>query len=152
MTKIISTGIIALLLVFGVSGTASAQFTPSPNAPVLYNQSGQVVNGFNSTTGGLNAGTYYTATGQERYYFPNGTYYDPSIRQYGGSIIYPNSPGPAGVVVTPGTGGGGGTFTPGVPNTGAGGDSILTWLALIVSGAAAITGIAYLARRRTSLS
>ncbi|MDP3962673.1 MAG: hypothetical protein Q8Q03_02295 [bacterium] len=156
MKKIISTAVIALLVMMGVSQGVSAQtYTPSPNAPVLYNQSGQVVNGFNTSTGGLNAGTYYTAQGNERYYFPNGTYYDPATQQYGGNIIYPNVPGPAGVVVNPGTGTGGtggGVFTPGVPDTGAGGGALLTWISLLASGLIVATGVTYILRRRTSLS
>ena len=146
MRKIISIGIIALLIIVGVSQTASAQFAQSPLSPVLYNQNGQVVNGFNSATGALIAGTYYTQTGVERYYFPNGTYYQPSAQLYGGTIVYPNAPGPAGVVVNPGV------FTPGVPNTGAGGNSMLMWSLLGLSAVVVVGGIAYTARRRESAS
>jgi hypothetical protein len=42
------------------------------------------------------------------------------------------------------------TTTPGVPNTGSGGDAALNWLLLGVSGAAVLGGVAYLTARPRS--
>ena len=60
--------------------------------PVIYNQSSQAVN---VGTGYLAAGIYYlpTANSTQNHaieYYGNGTYYDPSILQYGGSVRNPN--------------------------------------------------------------
>jgi hypothetical protein len=111
--------------------------------PVLYDQSGHAVN--NGTTA-LPAGYYFLQPGvsnSQVYYYGNGTYYNPSIGQYGGSIGNPNGTSGAllGYASSPTTV----AAAPGVPNTGAGGASPVSWAILIASGAAVLAGAAYLA-------
>ena len=65
--------------------------------PTIYNQSGSPVN---TGSGYLPAGYYYlgggaSTGGHQIEYYGNGTYYDPTIRQYGGSVHDQN--GTAGV-------------------------------------------------------
>jgi hypothetical protein len=65
--------------------------------PALYNSNGSQANG---STGYLNSGYYYlsnnpSASGSQVQYYGNGTYYNPNIGQYGGSVTNPN--GTAGV-------------------------------------------------------
>jgi hypothetical protein len=110
--------------------------------PALYNQFGQQVN--NQNVAPFAAGIYYLQPNQTGLvnYYGNGTYYDPSMGVYGGSAV--NDPyGRAGValgyVVSAGT-----TFTPTVPNTGAGGDASVNWMLFIVSGVAVVAGGIYL--------
>jgi len=60
--------------------------------PALFNQNGTQVNATNSH---LLAGSYYlsnslSASGLPVQYYGNGTYYNPNIRQYGGSVNNPN--------------------------------------------------------------
>jgi hypothetical protein len=125
--------------------------------PVLYDQSGNAVNTGSGTT--LSAGWYYTQPGgnasQQVYYYGNGTYYDPTTRMYGGSTQNPS--GASGFVI-PATGGTGttgtgtgtgttgtgtGTVTPGVPNTGAGGDALLNWMLLLSAAGLLGAGVVY---------
>lgn len=122
--------------------------------PVLYNQSGQAMNV--NTTGPLAAGYYYLGTGgtHQVYYYGNGTYYDPSSGTYGGSAVNdPNgtsgvSLGYSSAVTAPGYVTSGSSNTPGVPNTGAGGDATATWITLAISGLIVAGGATYLVRTR----
>jgi hypothetical protein len=117
-----------VVLAAGMSGV-QAQNVTGTLMPVLYDQSGDEVN---TASGTLSAGWYYTQpsgnTNQQVYYYGNGTYYDPVTRTYGGSVLNPS--GRAGFVITSTTPPPIPT-TPGVPNTGAGGDALLNWLLLI---------------------
>lgn len=120
--------------------------------PVLYNANGQAVNV--NTTGPLAAGYYYLGTGasQQVYYYGNGVFYNPSTGVYGGSAVYdPN--GTAGValgysteVTSPSSVTT--TNTPGVPNTGAGGEATATWVTLILAALVVAGGVAYLVTTR----
>jgi hypothetical protein len=109
-----------------------------------------------NTTGPLAAGYYYLATGAQHqvYYYGNGVFYDPATGTYGGSAVY-DANGTAGVslgystaVTNPGyvTSTGSASGTPGVPNTGAGGDATATWVTLAIAGLVVIGGIAYLVK------
>lgn len=123
--------------------------------PVFYNAQGQQVNGAGSAA--LPAGYYYlqpNGQGQQVYYYGNGTYYDPSIGQYGGSVSNPNGTAGANLGYTNGTVGQyDNTTTPGVPNTGAGGGALAAWLTLILAGSAVVLGVMYLGwSRRNVLS
>lgn len=136
---------------------ASAQTTTASGVqavmPVLYNANSQPVNV--NTTGPLAAGYYYLSTGavQQVYYYGNGVYYNAATGVYGGSAV--NNPnGTAGValgystdVTSPTT-----VVTPGVPNTGAGGEAMATWITLIVAAVVVAGGVAYLviSRPRTA--
>ncbi len=130
--KYFSIAIVALLLTAFVIGEKVHAQTST--APVLYNQSGGTVDVYDSATDSLTPGWYYTDTGSPRYYYANGVYYDPASQSYGGSVLYPTADGPTGA------------FTPGVPNTGAGGTALLAWLGLLLSGVIAIAGAHYLTR------
>ncbi len=130
----------------GYTGTVGAMAT----MPTLYNSSGQPVNV--NTTGPLAAGYYYLAPGAQHqvYYYGNGVYYDPSTGTYGGSSVYdPN--GTAGVslgysaAVTSADYVSG---TPGVPNTGMGGEATATWITLVLAGLIVAGGVTYLVRTR----
>ena len=132
---------------------ASAQTTVSgvqAVTPVLYNASGQPVNV--NTTGPLAAGYYYLGTGatQQVYYYGNGVYYNPSTGVYGGSAV--NNPnGTSGVALgysTDVTNPASVTTTPGVPNTGAGGEATATWVTLILAALVVAGGVAYLVTTR----
>lgn len=135
------------MLVLGtlVPVVAMAQTYQAATMPVLYNSSGQAVNIGNTTA--LAAGYYSLSPGgQQVYYYGNGTFYNPSTETYGGSVTNPL--GTAGVnlgysvtVMSPDA-----TYaaTPGVPNTGAGGEALATWITLALSLAIAASGISYL--------
>jgi hypothetical protein len=143
--KYFAISLIALvaLLSGGVLATVNAQVYAT--MPTLYNQSGQVVN---NTTSYLPAGYYYiggapSMGGHQVQYYGNGTYYDPSIQQYGGSVSDPN--GTAGVslgyVSSVGT-------AVGLPNTGIGGSALFTWTAIIASILVVFLGVKFLATPR----
>ena len=112
-----------------MTNTGTTNTGGTDQTPLLYSQSGQVVN-----SGGTSepAGYYYNASGQQIYYYGNGTYYDPSTGTYGGQAFGTTASSAS---------------APGVPNTGAGGDAAYTWLALLVSAAIAAGGVLYLSRR-----
>jgi hypothetical protein len=118
--------------------------------PVLYNASGQPVNV--NTTGPLAAGYYYLGTGatQQVYYYGNGVFYNPGTGVYGGSAV--NDPnGTSGVALgysTDVTNPSSVTTTPGVPNTGAGGEATATWITLILAALVVAGGVAYLVTTR----
>ena len=118
--------------------------------PVLYNASGQPVN--TNTTGPLAAGYYYLGTGapQQVYYYGNGVYYTPATGVYGGSAV--NDPnGTSGVALgysTDDTNPTSVSTTPGVPNTGAGGEATATWITLILAALVVAGGVAYLVSTR----
>ncbi len=80
---------LTVLIGFGAVSLVHAQ--TATTMPVLYNQSGTAVN---TSSGYLPVGTYYLAGGTQIQYYGNGTFYNPSIQQYGGSIY--NSNGTAG--------------------------------------------------------
>lgn len=110
--------------------------------PTLYDQSGNPVN---TTNTHLQAGNYYLSTGGQHqvYYYGNGTYYDASIGQYGGSVSNPNGTSGAGLGYVNSTA----TVVasaPGVPNTGAGGDAPVTWAILVASALIVLIGAAAL--------
>ncbi len=90
----------------------------------------------------ITPGWDYSETGEPRYYYANGAYYDPLTQSYGGTVLYPEADGPSlsSEAFTPEI------FTPGVPNTGTGGRGLTVLLALLVSGGAAILGTYYLNR------
>jgi hypothetical protein len=56
--------------------------------PTLYNKNGVVVN----ANGGILPAGYYSLSpsGTQIYYYGNGTYYNPSVLMYGGSVTNPN--------------------------------------------------------------
>lgn len=133
----------ALIMAASLSWSALAQAQTASSMPVLYNSSGNTVN----TSGGtLSAGTYYlggtpSQGGHQVQYLGNGTYYDPTTLTYGGSVSDPN--GTAGVsfgYTVPST-------SPGIPNTGAGGNASTTWFVLIASAVVALGGMAYISRQ-----
>lgn len=131
----------------GYTGTMGAMAT----MPVLYNSSGQPVNV--NSTGALAAGYYYLAPGsqQQVYYYGNGVFYNPATGTYGGSSVYdPN--GTAGVSLGYSTAVTSPSYTtsgtPGVPNTGAGGEATATWITLILAGLIVAGGVTYLVRTR----
>ncbi len=136
---------------------ASAQTTVSgvqAVMPVLYNAAGQTVNV--NTTGPLAAGYYYLSPGavQQVYYYGNGVFYNAATGVYGGSAV--NNPnGTAGVALgysTDVTNPSSVTTTPGVPNTGAGGEAMATWITLVLAAVVVAGGVAYLviSRPRTA--
>jgi hypothetical protein len=138
------------------SPTPSPSPSPSPspmassgNSMILYTQSGAPIQTYNSSTNSLTPGWYYTSNGSPRYYYANGVYYDPATQTYGGSVLYPNANGPQTLAIsTTGSVAGSGSYTPGVPNTGAGGTALGAWLALIISALAAFGGVTYLIRSK----
>jgi len=115
--------------------------------PALFDQSGKQVNTASSSP--LQAGYYYLQGGDRVYYFGDGTYYDPTTQMYGGNVIDRN--GTAGVSFNYSTTNTGSNVamvsSPGVPNTGFGGNAENTWTALGLSGLIAVAGLAYLATR-----
>lgn len=129
--------------VFPISGASSPS---SGSMPVLYNSSGSALN--NSGANNMSAGWYYLSNGNQVYYYGNGTYYDPASGTYGGSISNPN--GTAGYVY-PMTGtsnvGSGAYTTPGVPNTGGGGNAGTNWALLAISALGAILGATYVGKQ-----
>ena len=153
---IVSTGAGLALLIAGALAPLGAFAQTSATMPALYNQSGAQVN--NGNTSALPAGYYFLQTGAQGtqvYYYGNGTYYDPSTGVYGGSVSDAN--GTAGALLnytSVGTTGTVSVTSPGVPNTGAGGNASMTWLALAISGAVLVGGASYLVMmaRRSHLS
>jgi hypothetical protein len=69
-----------VLVSAGVSASVHAQ---TYTTPVFYDQNGNAVNP-NGTA--EPAGYYYNSSGQQVYYYGNGTYYNPSTGTYGGSV------------------------------------------------------------------
>lgn len=136
------TGATLLASAIALPFAALAQ-TSQSMMPVLYNQNGAAVN--NGTTA-VPAGYYYLQPGvpsSQVYYYGNGTYYNASTGEYGGSINNPNGTSGAGLgYTTSGTV----ASTPGVPNTGAGGNAAMTWTILAVSAAIVVAGALYLGR------
>jgi hypothetical protein len=139
LTSVLMMAVFAFLPV-----SASAQM--SNTMPALYNESGDQVNDESGTK--LSAGYYFLdsdASADSRvYYFGNGTFYNANTGTYGGHISNPN--GTAGVTfadMTP-------VITPGVPNTGTGGPSLILILTLVLSGILAVTGLTYIASERHS--
>jgi hypothetical protein len=122
---------ILLFIFLSFTITAEAQ-----TAPTLYNQTGDVVNAFDSETQALRPGWYYDEAGSPRYYYANGVYYNPASQSYGGSVMYPAAEGPQSIV-----------FTPGVPNTGVGRSAIYAWFSLIISGVIGVAGANYFTRK-----
>ena len=150
MNKIKSTSIIALAAFFAVSVTAITSVSAQTMAtmPTLYNQYGTAVNIATNTS--LPAGTYFLAPGDsvttEVQYYGNGMFYNPSAGIYGGSVNDPN--GTAGVSLNYVSSV---ENAPGIPNTGAGGESVAVWMTLIASGLVVLGGLAYLLNARQSL-
>src|SRR4051812_1936413 len=132
MIKSTSYAVIGAVMIANMVLPIAASAQTAATMPVLYNQSGMQINAGN--TSALPAGYYYLGTGGTRqvYYYGNGTYFDPATGEFGGSVNNPS--GQAGVnlgymtntgVYTGSTGTTGTTgsgSTPGVPNTGSGGD------------------------------
>ncbi len=118
------------------NSTTVAGSAATGGTPVFY-QNGTAVNPGGTA---LPAGHYNLQNGQQVYYYGNGTYYDPSTGTYGGQVF--TSPT---VLAVAGTS----TMSPGVPNTGAGGDATYTILGVIASLIIAGTGMIYLARNKT---
>jgi hypothetical protein len=127
---------VLLIVILLVCSVAQAQ--------TLYNQNGDTVNAYNSTTDTLVPGWYYSEGGAPRYYYANGVYYDPSTQSYDGVILYPKGDGPQSLSAQSG-------FTPGVPNTGLGGRAVYGWLSLLISAGVAVAGTQYLTRSKTPL-
>lgn len=152
-TKIIGTLVLSAFFAVGASAVMNAHAQVMATMPVLYNASGQAVNTVPNVP--LAAGWYFLQPGgsstYEVYYAGNGTYsyYDTNMGSYGGSVNDPD--GTAGVTLnyvatllsSPGT--------PGIPNTGAGGDSTMVWVTLILSGLVAGAGLAFLVSSRKNL-
>jgi len=128
MQKII---LLSIAILFAVILSTQKTHAQASLEPVLYNKEGQVVNGYDAVIGGLNEGWYYSRDGRPLYYYPNGVYYNPESQTYGGSVVYPDADGPRENML-------GGNFVPGVPNTGAGGNAFLLWVALVLSGTIAV--------------
>ncbi len=96
MKKYITVVLLAFVVASGVGAVALVHASTIATMPQLFNQNGFQVN----SSGYLVAGYYYmgggpSAGGHQIEYYGNGTYYDPSIRMYGGSIT--NQYGTAGV-------------------------------------------------------
>jgi hypothetical protein len=96
-TRIALIAIAAVVVSAGIMSRVNAQVATT--MPTLYNQSGVVVN---AGTGYLSAGNYYLGGGlsyggHQVEYYGNGTFYDPTTMQYGGSIT--NTNGTAGAVL-----------------------------------------------------
>ena len=72
----------ALTVLVGFGAMSAVHAQTASVMPTLYNQSGSAVN---TGLGYLNAGNYYLSGGILVQYYGNGTFYDPSIQQYGGS-------------------------------------------------------------------
>ena len=146
MTKNILTVVFAMLLMAAAVAVPSgyieiAYAQGTAVMPTLYNQSGVPVN--TTANSSLPAGWYYTApngaAGNQVYYYGNGTYYNPTTMTYGGSVSDPS--GLSGVVLNYSTAV---QNTPGLPNTGFGGEAAAVWAVLILSGIVVIAGSAYL--------
>jgi hypothetical protein len=94
--------IVSITAVAAIPAVSFAQFQGA-TMPALYDQNGTQANVGN---GYLIAGYYYlgnspTSGGHQIYYYGNGTYYDGTIGQYGGSVNDQN--GTAGVALNYGT-------------------------------------------------
>lgn len=126
------------------AGVAQAQTATTAVMPILYTSSGAPAN----TNGGtLAPGYYFLAPGGEQvYYYGNGTYYNPTTMTYGGSAGDPT--GAAGTYTVSAVSG-----TPGlqVPNTGAGGNALATYLTLAAALMVAGVGVVYLSRNHAVL-
>lgn len=131
----------ALLASAAIGPIAASAQTSQTMMPVLYDQSGTAVN---TGVSKLPAGNYYLQPGgaQPVYYYGNGVYYNAATGQYGGSTSDPNGTSGASLGYT--TTGGTVSATPGVPNTGAGGDSSTNWSLLLASGVVVLAGAAFL--------
>jgi hypothetical protein len=143
-TKYVYISLGALVVLCGAVMVPAVHAQVTATMPVIYNQAGAAVNLTNSY---LPAGYYYLGNNpagtHQIYYYGNGTFYDPSIQQYGGSVGDPN--GTYGVslgyIIPSGTVSG----TAGLPNTGLGGDAVMNWSILAISALIAIAGSGYLA-------
>jgi hypothetical protein len=137
-----TTSIVALtsLIAFSLVGILSVSAQTEAVMPTLYTQSGVAVNTVPNTP--LAAGWYFLqsngSVASQVYYYGNGTYYSAANQSYGGSVGDPN--GTAGVTLNYTVS----NTTPGLPDTGAGGESAGAWVALILSGLVGLAGIAYL--------
>ena len=103
-------------------------------APIFYNQAGQAVNPMGAA---LPAGIYYLANGNQVEYYGNGTYYNPTTKMYGGMIF-------SGMAAT--------AATPGIPNTGMGGQAAMNWFLLAATALVFLGTTVYISRRSTVLS
>lgn len=152
MKKIRTTSLltIAAFLAYSVTALTSVNAQTVATMPTLYNQSGVAVNNMTNTY--LSAGWYYLAPGAQAsnqvYYYGNGTYYNANTQLYGGSVNDPN--GTAGVSL--GYVNSVNVNAPGIPNTGAGGNSTMVWTTLVLSGLVTAAGLAYLVNARKNLS
>lgn len=84
MKKSISTLLIAFVAISASASVALSVHAQTYTTPVLYSQNGTAVNP-NGTT--EPAGYYYNSSGQQIYYYGNGTYYNPSTATYGGTAF-----------------------------------------------------------------
>jgi hypothetical protein len=148
MNSYMKTFLIALAFLVGVGGVSMVSAQSLATMPVLYNQNGAAVN---TGAGSLIAGYYFLGGSQAQgghqvYYYGNGTFYDPTTLTYGGSVRDPS--GTAGVNLGYGT-----TVTPGLPNTGLGGDAATNWIVLGIMALVAVSGVTYLGMsRRTAVA
>jgi hypothetical protein len=147
MIKTTTVIVLAAFLAVSATGMTSVSAQTTATMPTLYSQSGVAMNV--STNTYLPAGWYFLQPGgaaaSQVYYYGNGTFYNANTMTYGGSIGDPN--GTAGVVLNYTSPVG----TPGLPNTGAGGNSAMVWMTLILSGMVAVAGLAFLANSRPRL-
>jgi hypothetical protein len=97
----------------------------------------------------------YSQYATTSYYFSpsSGYYYDPTTGFYSTSApMFTGVTSQAAIAAGQGTGSGtgstGGVYTPGVPNTGTGGDAGGTWALLALAAIALVSGAVYLGRRR----
>ncbi len=145
--------IIIVIAFVAITALSSLQVhAQTMSMPVFYDVNGNEVN-TNNDGSFLQAGTYYrnsNGTG-EVFYYGNGRFYDPSTMTYWGSEV--NSTGASGVAISNLTPtfaqDNSGVFTPGVPNTGAGGQAVTNWL-MLAGVVLALGAVAYgITKQRT---
>ena len=138
--KSTSYAILAVAFVVSILVPTAAFAQTYATMPVLYNTSGQQVNAGSTTA--VPAGYYYLGLNstQQVYYYGNGTYYNAATGTYGGSVSNPFGTAGANLgYVTSGT-----AVYPGVPNTGAGGGALATWVTLALASLIVASGVVYL--------
>jgi hypothetical protein len=97
MNSYVKTALLALVAIVSFATISAVHAQMASTMPIIYSQSGSAVN---TGSGYLPAGYYYLAGGlatggHQIQYYGNGTFYDPSIQQYGGNVS--NTNGTAGV-------------------------------------------------------
>ncbi len=144
--KLLPLTTLVLGLAFGISAIPVFAQTNSSvtGMATFYTATGAMIH---ENAASIPVGHYFTANGDPLYYYGNGIYYNATTQTYGDvyvpgfvSATYPGSS----MTTAQAT-------TPGVPDTGLGGEAPLNWTLLALSACITLAGIAYFIRRQVSL-